>query len=351
MDPNQHNNNNPSQNPGYQGYNNSQTPPPQQNQQQAPPQSNTPYPTEQTPQPFPDTSYHTTFPDPTQQNPFLSNPNLPQQQPNQTGSSPVLAHPEPHLAVPPVHSPFNDPDSRRSSIIAPSDSYPAVGGPDDVYNADFADNTPLRASNYDQSPYQNNPPQQPQQPQGFLGRLTSMRIGGGRQRYNNINSDTQYNENIPLSDQQHYGDFGYQGGHGPTGYPAGNSQTPYPENLYSFNGGGLSMPDPNFLPTDFQIDEDWEARQAQPVPENAIRQEVELHNGIYSIDYPVPSKVKQAIEPKYNDQETNSTEFSHMRYTACTCDPDQFKEKGYTLRAAELERETELLIAVTYYSV
>jgi chitin synthase len=40
-------------------------------------------------------------------------------------------------------------------------------------------------------------------------------------------------------------------------------------------------------------------------------------------------------------------EFTHMRYTAVTCDPDQFPAKGYNLRQQELRRPTELFIVVT----
>lgn len=37
-----------------------------------------------------------------------------------------------------------------------------------------------------------------------------------------------------------------------------------------------------------------------------------------------------------------------MRYTAATCDPDDFTaENGWSLRQNEYGRETELLIAVT----
>lgn len=39
---------------------------------------------------------------------------------------------------------------------------------------------------------------------------------------------------------------------------------------------------------------------------------------------------------------------SHMRYTAATCDPDDFTvENGWNLRVNQYGRETELLIAVT----
>lgn len=41
-----------------------------------------------------------------------------------------------------------------------------------------------------------------------------------------------------------------------------------------------------------------------------------------------------------------------MRYTAATCDPDEFTvENGWTLRAnSHYQRDTELLIAITYYN-
>jgi hypothetical protein len=40
-----------------------------------------------------------------------------------------------------------------------------------------------------------------------------------------------------------------------------------------------------------------------------------------------------------------------MRYTAATCDPDEFNEaNGYSLRTKMYNRETELLIAVTSYN-
>ena len=44
----------------------------------------------------------------------------------------------------------------------------------------------------------------------------------------------------------------------------------------------------------------------------------------------------------------SADEARHMRYTAATCDPDDFtKENGWSLRASNYGRDTELLIAVT----
>ncbi|POW06347.1 hypothetical protein PSTT_09055 [Puccinia striiformis] len=44
-------------------------------------------------------------------------------------------------------------------------------------------------------------------------------------------------------------------------------------------------------------------------------------------------------------------EFTHMRYTAVTCDPDDFtREAGWSLRPQKYGRDIELLVAITYYN-
>ncbi|TPX66961.1 chitin synthase [Spizellomyces sp. 'palustris'] len=43
-------------------------------------------------------------------------------------------------------------------------------------------------------------------------------------------------------------------------------------------------------------------------------------------------------------------EFEKIKYTAATTDPDDFVKAGYTLRAAEYHRETEIAIVVTMYN-
>ncbi|KAL3441409.1 chitin synthase-domain-containing protein [Aspergillus insuetus] len=73
---------------------------------------------------------------------------------------------------------------------------------------------------------------------------------------------------------------------------------------------------------------------------------------VLSVDYPVPSAIQNAIQPEYRDAEDAfAEEFTHMRYTAATCDPNEFTlRNGYNLRPAIYNRHTELLIAVTYYN-
>ncbi|KAI1317579.1 Chitin synthase, class 1 [Mortierella claussenii] len=74
---------------------------------------------------------------------------------------------------------------------------------------------------------------------------------------------------------------------------------------------------------------------------------VKLTSGNLVLDCPVPSKFLKSL--KYQQGE----EFTHMRYTAATCDPNDFAEENYTLRPLILDdqpRETELFIVMTMYN-
>ena len=77
-----------------------------------------------------------------------------------------------------------------------------------------------------------------------------------------------------------------------------------------------------------------------------------VQGSVLSVDYPVPSAIQNAVQAKYrSDLEGGREEFTHMRYTAATCDPNEFTLKnGYNLRPAMYNRHTELLIAITYYN-
>lgn len=102
--------------------------------------------------------------------------------------------------------------------------------------------------------------------------------------------------------------------------------------------------------------EAWRQRQAPGATNNLRRyatRKIKLGQGfVFSVDHPVPSAIQNAIQQKYrNDLEGGSEEFTHMRYTAAICDPNDFTLKnGYNLRSAMYNRHTELLIAITYYN-
>ncbi|KIR34715.1 chitin synthase [Cryptococcus deuterogattii MMRL2647] len=77
---------------------------------------------------------------------------------------------------------------------------------------------------------------------------------------------------------------------------------------------------------------------------------IKLTNGNFIADYAVPGPVSSSVEAKWLSDKV-SNEFSHMRYTAATCDPDDFTpENGWKLKTTSYNRETELLIAITSYN-
>jgi len=70
---------------------------------------------------------------------------------------------------------------------------------------------------------------------------------------------------------------------------------------------------------------------------------VPLTNGNLVLDLPVPPKL---VLPRVGHPEVMKT-----RYTAVTCDPDDFERKGHFLRQNQNNRRTELFICITMYNV
>ncbi|TFK68451.1 glycosyltransferase family 2 protein [Pluteus cervinus] len=73
---------------------------------------------------------------------------------------------------------------------------------------------------------------------------------------------------------------------------------------------------------------------------------VELFHGNLVIDSKVPSKLLNMCAKK------EDREFTHLRYSAATCDPNNFKDAGFTLRQVQYDppRRTELFIVMTMYN-
>ncbi|KAF9407665.1 Chitin synthase, class 1, partial [Podila epigama] len=62
------------------------------------------------------------------------------------------------------------------------------------------------------------------------------------------------------------------------------------------------------------------------------------------MDCPVPPQLLQNVHFK------GEREFEYMRYTAATCDPNDFFKERYTLRPTIYRRQTELFIVMTMYN-
>lgn len=145
----------------------------------------------------------------------------------------------------------------------------------------------------------------------------------------------------------------------------GGGQTPVPQFGTEYGGGGAPAnyqggfaADPGYnMGPDVVDNDDWVQRQnPMAAPSGGLKRyatrKVKLIQGsVLSIDYPVPSAIRNAVQPQYRNAEGSNEEFVKMRYTAATCDPNDFTLKnGYDLRPRMYNRHTELLIAITYYN-
>lgn len=111
-------------------------------------------------------------------------------------------------------------------------------------------------------------------------------------------------------------------------------------------------PNPQLQPT-HEDRYDTPPHETQPAPKPIRRwktvKEVQLFNGNLVLDCPIAPKLLNNVphvEPPDRD------EFTHMRYSAATCDPKDFYEERFTLRQRLFARprNTELFIVVTMYN-
>ncbi|KAJ3477033.1 hypothetical protein NLI96_g10743 [Meripilus lineatus] len=86
----------------------------------------------------------------------------------------------------------------------------------------------------------------------------------------------------------------------------------------------------------------WSVAREKLMKRRSVRQ-VQLQQGNLVLDMDVPSH----IIPKGMERQEEMTK---LRYTAATCDPDDFMKSKYSLRPYLLGRKTELFIVMTMYN-
>lgn len=86
----------------------------------------------------------------------------------------------------------------------------------------------------------------------------------------------------------------------------------------------------------------WSSARDKLMKRRSVRQ-VALQQGNLVLDVPVPSHIVPAGQDKVEEMST-------MRYTAATCDPDEFMRSKYSLRPYLYGRKTELFIVMTMYN-
>jgi chitin synthase len=115
-------------------------------------------------------------------------------------------------------------------------------------------------------------------------------------------------------------------------------------------------PDPqNIDPAAQQELDQYHDIQPSPSPQPALIKrwktvkEVQLFNGNLVLDCPVPPRLLNQVP---HAQPPERDEFTHMRYSAATCDPSEFYAERFTLRQRLFAkpRHTELFIVITMYN-
>ncbi|PYH48993.1 chitin synthase class I [Aspergillus saccharolyticus JOP 1030-1] len=131
---------------------------------------------------------------------------------------------------------------------------------------------------------------------------------------------------------------------------------PQHQHTYSDDHVPILQPDNPFGPDPYSDEYEEDPTLAHthtpsPVPVRRWKtvKEVQLFNGNLVLDCPIAPKLLSQVphaEPPGRD------EFTHMRYSAATCDPADFFEERFTLRQKLFAkpRHTELFIAVTMYN-
>lgn len=115
-----------------------------------------------------------------------------------------------------------------------------------------------------------------------------------------------------------------------------------PDNAYG--------PNPQTQP---EYTDPYDPPQATPSPAPIRRwktvKEVQLFNGNLVLDCPIPPRLLNQV-PHATPPERD--EFTHMRYSAATCDPSEFYDNRFTLRQRLFAkpRHTELFIVITMYN-
>ncbi|KAG0344782.1 Chitin synthase, class 2 [Podila minutissima] len=195
-----------------------------------------------------------------------------------------------------------------------------------------------RFNNNNQYPPQGGPP--PQQPyyagppqraptNHSMRSPTSPRMGGGGGGY------------PPQQPVGYGGPGGYNHNVGHSGYDIDESDG---AGLMNNQGRAGGRPPPNGYP------------QGPPMPRSVSKLDraatmnrrsvchVPLTDGNLVMDCPVPQQLLQNVHYK------GEREFEYMRYTAATCDPNDFFKERYTLRPTIYRRQTELFIVMTMYN-
>ena len=122
-----------------------------------------------------------------------------------------------------------------------------------------------------------------------------------------------------------------------------------PDNAYGPDTHTLVSPHDLEPPVGAYEDEPRPTPNPAPIKRWKTVKEVQLFKGNLVLDCPIPPRLLNQVP---HAQPPERDEFTHMRYSAATCDPAHFAEERFTLRQKLFAkpRHTELFIVVTMYN-
>ncbi|KAI9735801.1 MAG: Chitin synthase, class 1 [Cirrosporium novae-zelandiae] len=223
---------------------------------------------------------------------------------------------------------------------------------------------PLRGYQLEDEPFR--PPQPPlQMPMASSDRLASQPTYSIENMSNTFGHNSTYEANHPISphDYQQYASHDYaispeehHNAYYNQPYEPHPQDAPYPpqqQYLDDDNVPILRTDSTPFGPNPHLASPIQEYPQGTPTPQPIRRwktvKEVQLYDGNLVLDCPIPPRLLNNVP---HAQAPERDEFTHMRYSAATCDPSEFFNDRFTLRQRLFAkpRHTELFIAVTMYN-
>ncbi|CAK5280720.1 unnamed protein product [Mycena citricolor] len=198
---------------------------------------------------------------------------------------------------------------------------------------------------HQQNQYYDSPQQQYQQPAGHYQQpyqqpqRQETQYDQGYQHSQSGYKSEGYYDNQSTGHEQAWDGKSYQDSYAgsqthlnPSGWDSQATIPPVPNVPYGFG--------PNYPPQ--RNGSGYSVVEEKMMKRRSVRK-VELVQGNLVLDMPVPTHI-------VSSSRANEDEFSKMRYTAATCDPDDFARSKYSLRPFLYGRQTELFIVMTMYN-
>ncbi|SCU78087.1 LAFA_0A04830g1_1 [Lachancea sp. 'fantastica'] len=123
-----------------------------------------------------------------------------------------------------------------------------------------------------------------------------------------------------------------------------NSKYSFESHRKSFDDDSTVFSGDTFEQTRFQVNHPQRNYIKRGKSEVRKLPTVKAKRNILKLDNPIPRGLLEILPRR------DSPEFTEMRYTACTSEPDSYVDEGYSLRFAEMNRECQIAICVTMYN-